>query len=364
MWWHKKRYLVALIGNLAVFALGTPASAYLSQLSFSQFRPSTIDIDWVAGVFPPIHLTPNTRSGVDTLRGWTIGFDEELDPIIVYPSSGSGSDNVWSFTDIHGSIGNYYIDWQYTNPILSFSTFWTVKPRVVIEPNCISNQATCQPITGYLPISWKNGPVAINPRTPAIERGAPIGTTIPLGSSSRVPENMGYTLSIQPDGLPAELQRIYELDFFTSLDSSGVPILGVDLELGRLSSQDSSFNLLIEYDGASCVIDSFTTACSDAFAASVSSALVDPSKWSLNHDIGAFVSLVPIDFPRVTASYAGSSNPTAAILIDQNLQGEAKETEVPGPLPLLGLGAAFGYSRKLRKRIKTSKTPEIMSTNG
>jgi hypothetical protein len=37
---------------------------------------------------------------------------------------------------------------------------------------------------------------------------------------------------------------------------------------------------------------------------------------------------------------------------------------VPGPLPLLGVGAAFGYSRKLRKRIKTSKTPEVLSVIG
>ena len=33
----------------------------------------------------------------------------------------------------------------------------------------------------------------------------------------------------------------------------------------------------------------------------------------------------------------------------------------PGPLPLLGVGAAFGYSRKLRKKIKNSKAPKIMS---
>jgi len=35
---------------------------------------------------------------------------------------------------------------------------------------------------------------------------------------------------------------------------------------------------------------------------------------------------------------------------------------VPGPLPLLGVGAAFGFSRKLRKRIKCSDTTEMMST--
>jgi len=33
----------------------------------------------------------------------------------------------------------------------------------------------------------------------------------------------------------------------------------------------------------------------------------------------------------------------------------------PGPLPILGIGAFFGYSRKLRKLIKSSK-PEVIST--
>ena len=37
---------------------------------------------------------------------------------------------------------------------------------------------------------------------------------------------------------------------------------------------------------------------------------------------------------------------------------------VPGPLPLLGIGAAFGFSRNLRKRIKGSKSPEVMSALG
>jgi hypothetical protein len=37
-------------------------------------------------------------------------------------------------------------------------------------------------------------------------------------------------------------------------------------------------------------------------------------------------------------------------------------TPVPGPLPLFGVGAAFGYSRKLRKRIKSSPLPSPMNT--
>lgn len=37
---------------------------------------------------------------------------------------------------------------------------------------------------------------------------------------------------------------------------------------------------------------------------------------------------------------------------------------VPGPLPLLGVGAAYGYSRRLRQRIKRTKTPEVISAIG
>ena len=33
--------------------------------------------------------------------------------------------------------------------------------------------------------------------------------------------------------------------------------------------------------------------------------------------------------------------------------------DVPGPLPLLGVAAAFDYSRKLRKRIKGSESLQL-----
>jgi hypothetical protein len=42
----------------------------------------------------------------------------------------------------------------------------------------------------------------------------------------------------------------------------------------------------------------------------------------------------------------------------------ARVNPVPGPVPLLGVGAAFGFSRKLRKRIKGSKSPEGISAIG
>jgi hypothetical protein len=41
-----------------------------------------------------------------------------------------------------------------------------------------------------------------------------------------------------------------------------------------------------------------------------------------------------------------------------------KSEPVPGPLPLVGVGAAFGFSRRLRKRITISKAPDLISGIG
>ena len=62
---------------------------------------------------------------------------------------------------------------------------------------------------------------------------------------------------------------------------------------------------------------------------------------------GDFTYLVPGD-------YAGCPGSCAS----------ARVNPVPGPLPLLGVGAAFGFGRRLRKRIKGSKTPEVISAIG
>ncbi len=43
------------------------------------------------------------------------------------------------------------------------------------------------------------------------------------------------------------------------------------------------------------------------------------------------------------------------------IETASTSASVPGPLPALGAAAAFGFSRKLRKRINSSKLPEVMS---
>lgn len=55
------------------------------------------------------------------------------------------------------------------------------------------------------------------------------------------------------------------------------------------------------------------------------------------------------------ALYERDSDP--ALRDYRSVEFSLRSTSVPGPLPLLGVGAAFGFSRKLRKRINVCKQP-------
>jgi hypothetical protein len=56
-----------------------------------------------------------------------------------------------------------------------------------------------------------------------------------------------------------------------------------------------------------------------------------------------------------------SSNPSGGFLIiDQFTTAQAQATAVPGPIPVLGSAAAFGFTRKLRRRIQASRQGQMI----
>jgi hypothetical protein len=84
---------------------------------------------------------------------------------------------------------------------------------------------------------------------------------------------------------------------------------------------------------------------------SIEALLTDPR----DADVLAFVTGLPVGAVKVTNG-AFTFNDTSAIAGGSySAQLDVGET-VPGPLPILGAGVAFGYSRKVRKRIKLGQT--------
>jgi hypothetical protein len=86
--------------------------------------------------------------------------------------------------------------------------------------------------------------------------------------------------------------------------------------------------------------------------------------WALSNPTPANPHIKSIGSQEIFVRDSWNIPDTSPAKIDAIQNNYTQVDRVPGPLPLLGAGAAFGFSRKLRKRIKTSKSPEVMSALG
>ena len=90
--------------------------------------------------------------------------------------------------------------------------------------------------------------------------------------------------------------------------------------------------------------------------ATVKGMTVNPEPWPGNGEM---------DFRTDLNSFQLAGTPPLVLVNNASAQFQDVEVQqTPAPLPLLGAGAAFGFSRNLRKRIKGSKSPEVMSALG
>jgi len=66
----------------------------------------------------------------------------------------------------------------------------------------------------------------------------------------------------------------------------------------------------------------------------------------------------------VVATGGSSGFPNSMYWDNLRVETDGPVNDVPGPLPLLGVGAAFSFSRNFRKRIRSNKSPEVRSVIG
>lgn len=84
----------------------------------------------------------------------------------------------------------------------------------------------------------------------------------------------------------------------------------------------------------------------------------DPSLWTKGALITAIMNntgtavLDPLHLQEIWVSDTAIANLNGSV---NNYQNSFRQNDVPGPLPILAAGAAFGYSRKLRRRLKARR---------
>ena len=93
----------------------------------------------------------------------------------------------------------------------------------------------------------------------------------------------------------------------------------------------------------------------------VSSQLVGPFFGFLQIRSGDIVAVAKNPL-ALTGSYLNAHSPNV-VYTWATSSVYAPSASVPGPLPILGLAAAFGFSRKLRKRIKLHRGTSAVSTS-
>lgn len=154
-------------------------------------------------------------------------------------------------------------------------------------------------------------------------------------------------------------QAFFTADIFATMSQGpGLePTLHADFSFGTLAP---GYGLNLSHGGFSCELANCSSDTS--FLNSLQSIVsTGPGgNWSLDPDLQVFTPNNDIAIPNF--SYTNSLDKGATGTFGISSEGSDPGVErVPGPLPILGLGAAFGFSRKLRKRIKSSK-PELIST--
>jgi hypothetical protein len=77
----------------------------------------------------------------------------------------------------------------------------------------------------------------------------------------------------------------------------------------------------------------------------------------MNGNMDSDLFTTPLTSTKVTSVF-GTTGPgtISSFKVEFTSGTPISTTIVPGPLPILGAGAAFGFSRRMRRRINTSTT--------
>jgi hypothetical protein len=227
----------------------------------------------------------------------------------------------------HGSKGIFNLDYQ-VGSLNGNNRPWSILATAFARPDCKKNKRSCGAITATAKIKAAQ----------SVEKEAK--AVFKIGNETKIPKAKDPTYSLSLNDFP---------DFFSAslFRDPATDLVNATYHFGIVPDP---FVVDLDYNGISCELSTCST--NPAFLSELSY-IHGIDNWSLDPN-GDFIANKDIALPGVTV------NQSATLRAGFEQQAPGLEA-VPGPLPVLGIAAAFGYTRKLRQRIKPSK-PEVIST--
>ena len=249
--------------------------------------------------------------------------------------------------EVHGTISKHSVRLDFKPPS-DRKVKWTLTPTATIEPSCKPNVEKCTNVTATTTVKISYGDIVQGETTATVTLDKD-GKVIPQDPPAKDP-----VITLYLDD-----QAFFSADIFaTSASASGLePTLHADFSFGTLAP---GYDLTLFYGGLSCGLA--TCASDTSFLNSLQSVVsTGPGgNWSFDPVLQEFTPKNDIVLPDFL--YTNSINQGATGTFGADTGASDPGVEVPGPLPILGIGAAFGYCRKLRNRTKNSRTEAISTT--
>jgi hypothetical protein len=241
----------------------------------------------------------------------------------------------------HGTFSEHTADVKFGVAQDSSVYEWFINPSAKINAFCFPNDQKCAEVTARSDISLFEGKRVIGYNTTGlISKDETMIKPSAAGAKDPV-------VSLILDGATFFTADIYAN---SPLGPGLEPTLNADFTFGSL---DPEIELTLFYGGSSCVLADCASNASFLSSLETMISTGPGGNWSFDQGMNAFIPNNDISLPDFLLT--NSSNPNATATLGIRTQGSDPSVEVPGPLPILGIPALLGFSRKLRNRIEHSK---------
>jgi hypothetical protein len=262
----------------------------------------------------------------------------------------SHSISVGSLEEIHESTGQARVRIEPTAPDVNsvLANWLLLTAKADVQPKCAKEKDSCKDISASANV--KIGTFEANDTFPRISGTLPVGSV--TTSSVNDPKTVDFQYSIMPgDDLINEFSP-FTIGFYMP----GPTSLKANLIFKASDLYTTEFKI---FGGTpnenTCYLTSATSQCDPTFVDSYESELL--SQWHYEPALLSYILDSPLLFPEIGYKFIGSTPPAYTTTSTELFGDPASADEVvPGPLPILGVGMGFGFSRKLRKRIKLASS--------